>query len=141
MMFSRAARRAGGTEPSRVIPSAPAVQASASGLSRKATGKFIMSPLMRLNNHWSANPSSNPKPPPTQPIPAASASTMRRMNRRPAPIARSTPISRRRSVTDSVNVLSRATAATATTMIHTALAMNMLWCSGACSPASAARPS
>ena len=48
MMFSRAARRAGGSEPSRLIASAPTVKTSAIGLGRKATVKFIMSPLTRL---------------------------------------------------------------------------------------------
>ena len=48
MMFSRAARRAGGSEPSRLIASAPTVNTSAIGLGRKPTVKFIMSPLTRL---------------------------------------------------------------------------------------------
>lgn len=86
----------------------------------------MMSSLMRLNNHWSVRPSASPKTPPTTPIPAASASTIRKVNRRLDPMARSTPISRRRSFTESVSVFSSATAATATTMTHTALAMNML---------------
>jgi hypothetical protein len=37
MMFSRAARRAGGSEPSRLIASAPTVNTSAIGLGRKPT--------------------------------------------------------------------------------------------------------
>jgi hypothetical protein len=48
MMFSRAARRAGGIEPSRLIASAPTVKASAIGLGRKSTLKFMMPALTRL---------------------------------------------------------------------------------------------
>src|ERR1700751_2213248 len=82
MMFSRAARRAGGTEPSRLIASAPTVNTNAIELGRKATRKFIMSPLTRLNSHWSVRPNSNPSTPPTTPMPVASASTLRNVNRR-----------------------------------------------------------
>ena len=48
MMFSRAARRAGGTEPSRLSASAPTVKTRAIGLGRKSTLKFMMSALTRL---------------------------------------------------------------------------------------------
>ena len=126
MMFSRAARRAGGTEASRLIASAPIVKTSAVGLGRKSTLKFMMSALTRLNSHWSIRPNSSPNNPPMTPMPAASARTICNVNRRLDPIARRTPNSRRRSSTESVNVLKSATAATSTTMIHTALAMNML---------------
>ena len=63
MMFSRAARRAGGTEASRLIANAPIVKTSAIGLGRKSTLKFMMSPLTRLNNHWSVRPNSKPQDP------------------------------------------------------------------------------
>ena len=51
MMFSRAARRAGGTEPSRLMTTAPTVNTSAIGLGRNPTWKFMVSPLMRLKSH------------------------------------------------------------------------------------------
>ena len=51
MMFSRAARRAGGTEASRLIANAPIVKKSATGLGRKPTLKLMMSALTRLNSH------------------------------------------------------------------------------------------
>jgi hypothetical protein len=50
------------------------------------------------------------------PRPAASASTVHIAKRRDDPIARSTPSSRLRSNTDNINVLSRATLATKTTI-------------------------
>jgi hypothetical protein len=126
MMFTRAARRAGGTDPSRLIANAPRAKTSAMELGLNAMRKFIMSALTTLNSHWSVRPKTSPRTPPTAPMPAASANTIRNVNRRLDPIARSTPTSRRRSSTDSVNVFNSATVATNTTMIHTAFAMNML---------------
>ena len=125
-MFSLAARRAGGTEASRLIANAPIVNMSAIGLGRKPTLKFMMSPLTRLNSHWSIRPNRSPKTPPTTPIAAASAK--HHLQCEP------TAGSHRPQHTDfaasfehrECQRVEKRDRGNDTTMTHTALAMNML---------------
>ena len=125
MMFSRAARRAGGSEPSRLIANAPTVT-RAHGTRPEANGEVhhvradeAVQPLVRQAEQQSADATdytdgsrlgqdhAHGEPPTGSHCPQYTDFT--------------TPLEHRER-----QRLKSATAATNTTMIHTALAMNML---------------